>query len=76
MFGTSCSCVRSDKRRAHNLLKPHCIVGSSQVKDTIDVRVFYSRYKTRSLLRPDLTIELYQIKSLLLWLRVKLLIYM
>ena len=47
--GTSCSCVRSDKRRAHNLLKLHCIVGSSKVKDTTDVGVFCSRYETGSL---------------------------
>ena len=33
------SCVRSDKRGAHNLLKLHCSSDSSEVKDTIDVGV-------------------------------------
>ena len=33
------SCVRSDKRGAHNLLKLHCSEGSSEVKDTIDVGI-------------------------------------
>ena len=37
--GTNGSCVRSDKCRAHNLLKLHCTRGSSEVKDTIDVGV-------------------------------------
>ena len=55
--GTIGSCVRSDKRGAHNLLKLHCVVGSSKVKDTTDVGVFCSRYETRSLVWPDLTIE-------------------
>ena len=68
--GTSCSCVRSDKRGAHNLLKLHCVIGSSEVKDTTDVGVFCSRDETRSLLRPHLTIEYYQVRSLLLWLGV------
>ena len=31
--------VRSDERGAHNLLKLRFSVGSSEVKDTIDVRV-------------------------------------
>ena len=48
MCGTSCSCVRSDKRGAHNLLKPQCIECSSEVKDTTDVGVFCSRYETGS----------------------------
>ena len=39
-------------------------MGSSEVKDTTDVRVFCSRYETGSLLRPDLTIKLYQVESL------------
>ena len=56
---TTSSCVRSDKRGAHNLLKLHCCEGSSEVKDTTDVGVFCSRDETRSLLRPGLTIELY-----------------
>ena len=46
--GTSCSCVRSDKRGAHNLLILHCVIGSSEVKDTTDVGVFCSRDETRS----------------------------
>ena len=48
--GTSCSCVRSDKHGAHNLLKPHCSEGSSEVKDTTDVGVFCNRDETGSLL--------------------------
>ena len=51
-------------RFQHLLLKLHCVVGSSEVKNTIDVRVFYSRDETGSWLRPDLTIELYLVKSL------------
>ena len=37
------------------MLKLHCLCGSSEVKDTMDVGVFYSRDETGSLLRPDLT---------------------
>ena len=55
MGGTDSLCVRSDKRGAHNLLKLHCCDGSSEVKDTIVVRVYYSRGETGSLFRPDRT---------------------
>ena len=51
-------CVRSDKRGAHNLLKPQCIDCSSEVKDTTDVGVFCSRYETGSL---DKTRSNYQV---------------
>ena len=70
VIGTDSSCVRSDKRGAHNLLKLHCYGDSSKVKDTTDVGVFCSRDETRYLLIPDLSVELYQVKSLLLWLGV------
>ena len=46
--GTDSLCVRSVKRGAHNLLKLHCQYGSSKVKDTIVVRVYYSRDETGS----------------------------
>ena len=62
--GTRHLCVRSDKRGAHNLLKPQCIECSSEVKDTTDVGVFCSRYETGPWIRPDLTIEVYQFNSL------------
>ena len=42
------SCVRSDERGAHNLLKLHSSEGSSKVKDTTDVGVLCSRYETGS----------------------------
>ena len=47
--GTSSLCVRSDKHGAHNLLKLHCCYCSSEVKDTIDIGVLYSRGETGSL---------------------------
>ena len=56
--GTDGLCVRSDKCGAHNLLKLHCSEGSSEVKDTTDVRVFCSRYETGSL---DKTRSNYQV---------------
>ena len=57
MGGTDSLCVRSDKRGAHNLLKHYMAGSCSEVKDTIDVGVFYSRDETRSLLRPGLTLS-------------------
>ena len=62
-------CVRSNKRGAHNLLKPQCIECSSEVKDTTDVGVFCSRYKTGSWIRPDLTIKCLSIIFLILMAR-------
>ena len=76
MGGTDSLCVRSDKRGAHNLLKLHCCYGSSEVKDTIVVGVYYSRVETVSLLRPDLTQALSCKVLISLWLGVELLIYM
>ena len=66
--------LRSDKRRAHNLLKPKYYSYRSEVKDTWIVGIYPSRCKTVSLCRPDLT-QVIGVNSLLLWLGVKLLIY-
>ena len=59
MIGTRHLCVRSDKRGAHNLSKPQCIECSSEVKDITDVGVFCNRYKTGSLVRPDLMYQVF-----------------
>ena len=45
------------------VLKLHCSCCSSKVKDTIDVRVLYSRYKTGSS-QTRSYYELYRVKSL------------
>ena len=57
------------------LLKLHRYSCSSEVKDTMDVGVFYSRDETRSLCARSYS-SFTCVKSLLLWLGVKLLIYM
>ena len=73
--GTSGSCVRSDKCGAHNLLKLHDYICSSEVKDTIDVGVSIVEVRLYLCLNQILYQALLVVKSLLLWLGVKLLIY-
>ena len=51
------------------LLKPQCIECSSEVKDTTGVGVLCSRYKTGSLIRPDLTIKCLSVMFLILMAR-------
>ena len=67
--------LRSDEHGAHNLLKLHCSEGSSKVKDTIDVGVSIVEMRL-SLCIDQILSQALSSKSLLLWLRVKLLIYM
>ena len=52
------SCVRSDKCGAHNLLKLHFYSCSSEVKDTIDVRISIVELSLDCWLCPDPTREL------------------